>query len=28
MNFLIQKGYQALDKGKNKLGEFEKKVNK
>ena len=28
MNFLIKKGYQALDKGKNKLGEFEKKVNK
>ena len=26
MNMLINKGYEALDKGKKKLGEFEKKV--
>ena len=26
MNMLINKGYEALDKGKRKLGEFEKKV--
>ena len=28
MNFLIKKGYEVLDKGKNKLDKFEKKVNK
>ncbi len=26
MNMLINKGYEALNKGKEKLGEFEKKV--
>ena len=26
MNMLLNKGYEALDKGKKKLGEFEKKV--
>ena len=26
MNLLINKGYEALNKGKKKLGEFEKKV--
>ena len=26
MNMLINKGYEVLDKGKKKLGEFEKKV--
>ena len=28
MNLLINKGYEALDKGKDKLGEFEKSVTK
>ena len=28
MNFIINKGYEALDKGKKKLGDFEKKVKK
>jgi len=28
MNLLINKGYEALDKGKDKLGEFEKNVTK